>query len=117
MSAENLKKTFINLNFASPKRVLLLVGKVILRITGVVVDALKGLPVIGTIIGGALSCGINVGSLELAANQAINYFVAKFLDNLSPEKIISMCQEYNNNIDGFTYLRNLFIFYENQNSN
>ena len=117
MSAENLKKTFINLNFASPKRVLLLVGKVILRITGVVVDALKGLPVIGTIIGGALSCGINVGSLELAANQAINYFVAKFLDNLSPEKIISMCQEYNNNIDGFTYLKNLFIFYENQNSN
>ena len=117
MSPENLRNTFINLNFNSPKRVLLLVGKVILRITGVLVDALKGLPVVGTIIGGALSCGINIGSLKLTSNQAINYFVAKFLDNLSPEKIISMCQEYNNNIDGFTYLKNLFVFYENQNSN
>ena len=50
----------------------MLVRKVILRNTGVVVDALKGLPVIGTIIGGAISCGINVLSLEVAANQIIN---------------------------------------------
>lgn len=112
MSKENLKNTFINLNFDSPKRVILLVGKVILRITGVVVDALKGLPVIGTIIGGAISCGINVVSLEVVGHQAINYFVDKFLNNLTPEKIISMCQEYNNNIDGFTCLKNLFDFYE-----
>ena len=114
-SRENLRNTLINLNFNSPKRVIVLVGKVILRITGVVVDALKVLPVIGTIIGGAISCGINVVNLEVAGHQAINYFVDRFLNKLSPAIIILMCQEYNNNIDGFTYLKKLFDFYENQN--
>jgi uncharacterized protein (DUF697 family)/ABC-type dipeptide/oligopeptide/nickel transport system ATPase component len=116
MSNENIKRIFIDLNFSSPKRIALLVGKVILRISGVAVDAAKILPGIGTIIGGALSAGINITSLELTAKQAINYFCERFLDNLNSEGIISMCQEYNNNIDGFQYLENLFNFSEN-NSN
>ena len=116
MSNENIKRIFIDLNFSSPKRIALLVGKVILRISGVAVDAAKILPGIGTIIGGALSAGINITSLELTAKQAINYFCERFLDNLNSERIISMCQEYNNNIDGFQYLENLFNFSEN-NSN
>ena len=116
MSNENIKRIFIDLNFSSPKRIALLVGKVILRISGVAVDASKILPGIGTIIGGALSAGINITSLELTAKQAINYFCERFLDNLNSERIISMCQEYNNNIDGFQYLENLFNFSEN-NSN
>ena len=116
MSTENIKRIFIHLNISSPKRVLILVGKVILRITGVAVDVAKLLPGIGTIIGGGISAGINVISLELAANQAINYFCEQFLNNLNSEKIKSMCQEYNNNVDGFKNLKDLFNFYEN-NSN
>ena len=113
-SAENITTAFYDLNLSSTIRRLMLVGKVILRISGVAVDILKLLPAIGTIIGGAISAGINVASIELVGNQAINYFCDKFLQSLNSEKIISMCQEYNNNIDGFKYLQKLFKFYENK---
>ena len=115
-SINNIKKIFTELNFSSSSRILILVGKAVLRITGVAIDILKLLPLLGTIIGGAISCGINVASLELVANQAIRYFSEKFLTNLSPEKIITMCKEYNEDIDGFTCIKNLFNFYENQNN-
>ena len=90
----------------------MLIGKATLRITGVVVDILKLLPGIGTIIGGAISYEINILSLELTAHQAINYFTTRFLAYLNPEKIKKMCEEYNNDIDGITYIKNLFNFYE-----
>ena len=116
ISIENIKRIFRELNLSSSLRVAMLVGKAVLRITGVAIDILKLLPFIGTIIGGAISCGINVASLELVANQAINYFSEKFLVNLSPDKIITMCKEYNDDIDGITSIKNLFNFYENQNN-
>ena len=116
ISRENLKRIFSDLNFSSPSRVLMLVGKASLRIAGVAFDLLKLLPFIGTLFGGAISCGINVASLELVGNQAINYFSERFLDNLNPEKIISMCKDYNDNIDGISCIKNLFNFYENQNN-
>ncbi len=108
LSIENTKNIFIALNFSSPRRVIMLIGKVVLRISGVVVDALKLLPGIGTIIGGALSCGVNVTSIEVTGHQAINYFTSRFLANLSSEKIMSMCQQYNDNIDGINYIKDLF---------
>ena len=108
ISTENIRRIFTELNFSSTKRVIILVGKVVLRITGVVVDILKLLPGIGTIIGGAISCGVNVASIEAVGHQAINYFTARFLANLSPERIINMVQQYNDNIDGITYIRGLF---------
>ena len=114
ISYENMKRIFSDLNFSSPARVAMLVGKTTLRVTGVVVDILKLLPGIGTIIGGAISCGINVLSLELTAHQAISYFTTRFLADLNPDKIKKMCQEYNNDIDGITFIKNLFNFYENQ---
>ena len=68
ISIENIKRIFRELNLSSSLRVAMLVGKAVLRITGVAIDILKLLPFIGTIIGGAISCGINVASLELVAN-------------------------------------------------
>ena len=116
ISKENIKKIFSELNFTSPSRIAMLVGKVILRITGVIFDVLKLLPLLGTIIGGAISCGINVVSLEIVGNQAITYFTGRFLADLNPENIINMCKEYNDDIEGITYIKNLFNFYENQNN-
>lgn len=117
ISRENIKRIFRDLNFSSItsiKRVLMLIGKTSLRISGFSVDALKLLPGIGTIFGGALSCGINVTSLELTGHQAIKYFTNKFLNDSDPEKIKIMCKEYNDDIDGITCIKNLFNFYENQ---
>ena len=94
----------------------MIVGKVILRIAGVAIDIVKLLPFTGTIIGGAVSCGINVVSLELVGIQAIEYFIGRFLADLNPEKMINMCKEYNDDIDGITCIKNLFNFYENQNN-
>ena len=112
ISLENIKTIFKNLNFSSGNRIALLMGKATLRIAGVLVDIFKLLPGIGTIIGGALSCGINVTSLKITGNQAIEYFTGKFLADLNPEKVKTMCEEYNDDIDGITYLKNLFNFYE-----
>ena len=112
ISLENIKTIFKNLNFSSGNRIALLMGKATLRIAGVLVDIFKLLPGIGTIIGGALSCGINVTSLKITGNQAIEYLTGKFLSDLNPEKVKTMCEEYNDDIDGITYLKNLFNFYE-----
>ena len=92
----------------------MLFAKVDLRIIGVAVDILKLLPAIGTIIGGAISCGINILSLEIIVHQAINYFTTRYLADLNPEKIKKMCEEYNDDIYGITYIKNLFNFYEKQ---
>ena len=112
-SIKSIKKIFKDLNFSSASRVGMLLIKTTLRITGVAIDILKLLPGIGTIIGGAITCGINILSLEINAHQAIKYFTDRFLADLNPDKIIKMCEEYNNNIDGITYVKNLFDFYEN----
>lgn len=114
ISREDIKRIFRDLNFSSINRVLMLMGKTILRISGVAVDALKIIPGIGIIFGGALSCGINVASLELTGHQAIKYFTNKFLNETDPVKIKIMCKEYNDDIDGITCIKNLFNFYENQ---
>ena len=110
----NIKRIFSDLNFSSGKRIALLMAKTALRTSGVLLDILKMLPGIGTIIGGAISCGINITSLEIAGHQAIRYFTDKFLIELNPEKIKIMCEEYNDDIDGITYLKNLFNFYEQE---
>ena len=110
----NMKRIFSDLNFSSGKRIALLMAKAALRTSGVVLDILKILPGIGTIIGGAISCGINITSLEIAGHQAIRYFTNKFLIEVSPEKIKTMCEEYNDDIDGIAYLKNLFNFYEQE---
>ena len=110
----NIKRIFSDLNFSSGKRIALLMAKAALRTSGVLLDILKILPGIGTIIGGAISCGINITSLEIAGHQAIRYFTDKFLIELNPEKIKIMCEEYNDDIDGITYLKNLFNFYEQE---
>ena len=108
ISITDAKRIFSELNFSSPKRILTLVGKVVIRVIGVGVDILKLVPPIGTILGGAISCGVNVISIEATGNQAISYFTERFLDNLSPDRIIYMCQQYNDNIDGITYIKDLF---------
>ena len=113
ISINNIKRIFAELNFSSPTRIVILFAKATLRIAGVVVDSLKLLPGLGIIIGGALSCGINVSSYELTGHQAIRFFTKKFLDNLNPDKIKTMCREYNDDINGITYVKNLFNFYEN----
>jgi uncharacterized protein (DUF697 family) len=81
ISIENIKRIFRELNLSSSLRVAMLVGKAVLRITGVAIDILKLLPFIGTIIGGAISCGINVASLELVANQLFFRKILKVFQN------------------------------------
>ena len=110
MTKEEIKNAFINVNFGSSKRVLMLVGKTILRIGGVTVDVLKLLPPLGTIIAGGVSAGINVGSIKLTGNQAISYFLEKFIKEVDYNYLVNMSESYNNNINGFTYLKEYFKF-------
>ena len=117
ITLENMKIIFKELNFSSPSRIGILCAKAALRFSGVAVDLLKILPGLGTIIGGALSCGINVASLEITGHQAIKYFTNKFLNEFNPQGVINMCKEYNDDINGITCIKNLFNFYENQNQN
>ena len=117
ITLENMKIIFKELNFSSPTRIAILYAKAALRFSGVAVDLLKLLPFLGTIIGGALSCGINVASLEITGHQAIKYFTNKFLNEFNPQGVINMCKEYNDDINGITCIKNLFNFYENQNQN
>ena len=48
---------------------------------------IKLLTLIGTIIGGVISDGINVSILEITVNQAIIYFCNRFITNSNSEKI------------------------------
>ena len=110
MTKEEIKRSFINVNFGSLKRVAILVGKVVLRVAGIVVDILKLAPPLGTIIAGAASAGVNVASIKLTGEQAISYFLDRFIKEVDYNYLINMSECYNNNIDGFTYLKNYFHF-------
>jgi hypothetical protein len=112
-----MKIIFKELNFSSLSRIGILCAKAMLRFSGVAVDLLKIIPVLGDIIGGAISCGINVASLEITGHQAIKYFTNRFLNEFNPQGVINMCKEYNDDINGITCIKNLFNFYENQNQN
>ena len=112
-----MRVIFEELNFSSPSRIAILCAKAVLRFSGVTVDLLKLFPGLGTIIGGAISCGINVASLEITGHQAIKHFTDKFLNEFKPQCVLNMCKEYNDDIDGITCIKNLFHFYENQNQN
>ena len=110
MTKEEIKKSFININFGSLKRISILVAKVVLRIAGVVVDVLKLAPPLGTIIAGAASAGVNVSSIKLTGEQAISYFLDRFTKEVDYNYLINMSECYNNNIDGFTYLKRYFQY-------
>lgn len=112
MTKHEIKESFISVNFGSFKRVGILVSKVILRVAGLVIDILKLAPPLGTIIGGAASAGINVASIKLTGEQAISYFLDKFIREIDANYLINMFESYNNNIDGFNYLEEYFLFYE-----
>ena len=117
ITLENMKIIFKELNFSSPSRMAILCTKAVLRISGVAVDIFKLFPGLGTFAGGAASSVINVASLEITGHQAIKYFTNKFLNEFNPQGVLNMCKEYNDDIDGITYIKNLFHFYENQNQN
>ena len=110
MTKEEIKSAFININLGSFKRISILVAKVVLRVAGVVVDVLKLAPPLGTIIAGAVSAGVNVGSIKLTGEQAISYFLDRFIKEVDYNYLINMSECYNNNIDGFTYLKKYFQF-------
>ena len=111
MTKEEIKKSFTKINFGSLYRVSILISKVILRSGGVVVDLLKLLPPIGTIIAGAISCGVNLSSAKLTGNQAISYFLEKVTNEKNYLYLINISQNFNDNIEGFSLLKNRF---ENQ---
>ena len=111
MNKEEIKRAFINVNFGSFKRVSILVGKVVLRAAGIIVDVLKLAPPLGTIIAGAVSAGVNVTSVKLTGEQAISYFLDRFIKEIDYKYLINMCESYNNNIDGFKYLKEYIINY------
>jgi uncharacterized protein (DUF697 family) len=112
MTKEEIKRAFINVNFGSFKRISILVSKVVLRSGGIVLDVLKFLPPLGTIIAGAASAGVNVASVYLTGEQAISYFLDKFIREIDYKYLINMCNSYNNNIDGFKYLKKYLNFAE-----
>ena len=111
MTKEEIKKSFTKINFGSLYRVSILISKVILRSGGVVVDLLKLLPPIGTIIAGAISCGVNLSSVKLTGNQAISYFLEKVTNEKNYLYLINISQNFNDNIEGLSLLKNRF---ENQ---
>ena len=111
MNKEEIKRAFINVNFGSFKRVSILVTKVVLRAAGIIVDVLKLAPPLGTIIAGAVSAGVNVTSVKLTGEQAISYFLDRFIKEIDYKYLINMCESYNNNIDGFKYLKEYIINY------
>ena len=110
MTKEEIKRSFINVNFGSFKRISILVAKVVLRVAGIVVDILKLAPPLGTIVAGAASAGVNVASIKLTGEQTISYFLDRFIKEVDYNYLINMSECYNNNIDGFTYLKNYFHF-------
>ena len=110
MTKGEIKKAFINVNFGSFKRISILVGKVVLRVAGIVIDILKLAPPLGTIIGGAISAGVNIASVKLTGEQVISYFLDKFIKEIDCNYLINMCESYNNNIDGFKYLKEYINF-------
>ena len=112
MTKKEIKKAFINVNFGSFKRISILVSKVVLRTGGIVMDVLKLAPPLGTIIAGAVSAGVNVASVKLTGEQAISYFLERFTKEIDYKYLINMCNNYNNNIDGFKYLKEYFNFAE-----
>ena len=111
MTKEEIKRAFINVNFGSFKRVSILVSKVVLRTAGIIVDVLKLAPPLGTIIAGAVSAGVNITSVKLTGEQAISYFLDRFIKEIDYKYLINMCESYNNNIDGFKYLKEYIINY------
>ena len=112
MNKKEIKKAFINANFGSFKRISILVSKVVLRAGGIVMDVLKLAPPLGTIIAGAVSAGVNVVSVKLTGEQAISYFLERFTKEIDYKYLINMCNNYNNNIDGFKYLKEYLNFAE-----
>ena len=112
MSKKEIKSAFINVNFGSLKRISILAGKVVLRVAGIVVDGLKLAPPLGTIIAGAASAGVNVASVKLTGEQAISYFLDRFIKEVNINYLINMCESYNNNIDGFKYLKENVFYIE-----
>ena len=97
--------------FVLLKGVSILVSKVVLRAAGIIVDVLKLAPPLGTIIAGAVSAGVNVTSVKLTGEQAISYFLDRFIKEIDYKYLINMCESYNNNIDGFKYLKEYIINY------
>lgn len=112
MSKEEIKNAFINVNFGSLKRVFIFVSKIVLRIGGIVVDVLKLAPPLGTIIAGAISAGVNITSVKLTGEQAISYFLNKFINEIDCNYLFNMCNSYNNNIEGFKYIRDNINFFD-----
>ena len=112
MTKEEIKRAFINVNFGSFKRISILISKVVLRRGGMVIDVLKLAPPLGTIVAGAASAGVNVASVKLTGEQAISYFLERFIKEIDYKYLINMCNSYNNNIDGFKYLKEYFNFAE-----
>ena len=110
MNKKEIKKAFINVNFGSLKRISILISKEVLRTGGIVLDVLKLAPPLGTIIAGAVSAGVNVASVKLTGEQAISYFLERFTKEIDYKYLINMCNSYNNNIDGFKYLKEYFNF-------
>ena len=108
VNIKEIPKIFKDINFGSLKGILKFIGKLILRLGGVVVDILKLAPPLGIIVGSAASAGINVTSVWTTGNQAIAYFLNLFKNDKQTIYIMNLYNEYNNCINGFTRLKKYF---------
>ena len=108
MTKEQIKESFLSMNFGSPKRISLLVSKLALRAGGIIADVMKLAPPFGTIIGMAMSCGVNIASAKVVGEQAISFFLAKLIKEKNINYLFNISEDFNNNIDGFELIKNRF---------